>query len=225
MFNPNKPDKLRAVFDCAAVYHGTSLNDQLLQGPDLTNSLVGILLRFPENPVALMVDIEAMFHQVRITPNNNDALRYLWWPNNDLNVKPDEYQMSVHLFGATSSPNCANFALRKTADDNANDFDPSISDMVKKNFHVDDCLKSVPDDQEGVKVGKKLPKLLSRGGFHLTKWVSNSAVVIESIPGSERAGGVKTHLGCRNRRNYLQGNHQRKIANETWVTFDCKFNI
>ena len=78
MLNPNKPDKVRVVFDCPAVFHGTSLNDQLLLGPDLTNSLVGVLLRIRENPVAVMADIEAMFHQVRVTPNDYDALRFLW---------------------------------------------------------------------------------------------------------------------------------------------------
>ena len=66
VFSPSKPDKTRIVFDCAAVYHGTSLNDQLLRGPDLTNKLVGVLIRFRQEPVALMADIESMFHQVNV---------------------------------------------------------------------------------------------------------------------------------------------------------------
>ena len=73
VFNPQKPGKIRVVFDCSAKYRNTSLNDQLLQGPDLPNSLVGVLTRFRQEKVAIMADIEAMFHQVRVSPGDCDA--------------------------------------------------------------------------------------------------------------------------------------------------------
>lgn len=43
--NPMKPEKLRIVFDCASKYQNTSINSQLLPGPDLTNNLCGVLTR------------------------------------------------------------------------------------------------------------------------------------------------------------------------------------
>ena len=77
VFHPQKPDKVRVVFDCSAKYRGSSLNDQLLEGPDLTNTLVGVLTRFRQEQVAFMADIEAMFYQVRVCPGDCDYLRFL----------------------------------------------------------------------------------------------------------------------------------------------------
>jgi hypothetical protein len=191
VINPNKPEKLRVVFDCAATYHGTSLNDQLLQGPDLTNGLIGVLIRFRQDLVALMADIESMFHQVHVPDKDRDVLRFLWWPGNDLDARPEEYQMTVHLFGAKSSPTCANFALRKTATDNAEEFSENVVETIKRNFYVDDCLKSVADEDEAITLAADLRDILQRGGFRLTKWVSNSPKVVASIPEPERAGSVK----------------------------------
>ena len=75
--------KFRVVFDCAARFAGVSLNDHLLQGPDLTNGLLGVLLRFRRGRVASSADIKAMYHQVRVDPKDWDALTFLWWPNDD----------------------------------------------------------------------------------------------------------------------------------------------
>ena len=46
VYHPKKPNKIRVVFDCAAEHRGESLNKHLLQGPDLTNNLTGVLCRF-----------------------------------------------------------------------------------------------------------------------------------------------------------------------------------
>ena len=53
--------KIRVVFDCSAKHNGRSLNDSLLTGPDLINSLLGILLRFRKEQVAFQCDITKMF--------------------------------------------------------------------------------------------------------------------------------------------------------------------
>lgn len=78
MVHPYKP-KLRVVFDCAAKSNGTPLNDKLLKRPDLMNDLLGVLLRFRQDKIAIVADIEAMFHQVRVIDSDRDAIRFLWW--------------------------------------------------------------------------------------------------------------------------------------------------
>ena len=138
-----------------------------------------------------MSNIEAMFHQVRVRPSDRDALRFLWWPNRNLDDQPDEYQMNVHLFGSASSPSSANFALKKTAVEYAGQFDDQTLETVRGNFYVDDCLKSVCEENEAITLAQELRDLLSMRGFKLTKWLSNSQRVLEPLPESERAAQVK----------------------------------
>ena len=77
VFHPAKPNKVRIVFDTAAKYQGTSLNDNLVQGPHLTNEVVDVLLRFRTGEVPVIVDIQEMSHQVRTSPPGRDALRFI----------------------------------------------------------------------------------------------------------------------------------------------------
>ena len=190
VMNVNKPGKVRVVFDCAAKYKDTSLNSQLLQGPDLMNSLVGVLTRFRQEKIALAADIEAMFHQVKMCESDCDALRFLWWPDGDMSKYPKTYCMQVHLFGATSSPSCTAYALKRTASDNADKFTEEVVDTVTRNFYVDDCLKSVDSEDKATKLAADLQSLMKMGGFRLTKWISNSRVVLDTIQESERAPAV-----------------------------------
>jgi hypothetical protein len=190
VFHPRK-NKLRVVYDCAASCKGFSLNKELLQGPDLTSSLVGVMLRFRQEPIAMMGDIEAMFHQVQVPKNDRDLLRFLWWPEGDIERPIEEYRMCVHLFGATSSPSCANYALRKTAEDAGPRFSQEVKNTFKRNFYVDDCLRSVKTEKEAVSLVTDLQRVCKTGGFHLTKWTSNNREVLQVIPRADRAKDVK----------------------------------
>lgn len=80
-----------STFDCSTKYLGTSLDTQLLQGPVLTNTFVGVLFRFSKKQIVLMADVEAMFHQVHISSTDCDVLRFLWWLDCKLDNEPQEY--------------------------------------------------------------------------------------------------------------------------------------
>ena len=110
------------------------LTNGLISWPDLTNTLVGVLTRFKEEPVAFIGDSEAMFYQVRVPSEDCDALRFLWWPEGNFSEEPEEYEMRVHLFGGASSLSCANFALKKTAKDNEADFSLEVIETVERNL-------------------------------------------------------------------------------------------
>lgn len=191
IYHPKKPEKIRVVFDCSARFYGTSLNDQLLPGPNLTNTLVGILTRFREGPIGFMADIEAMFYQVRVPIFQRNFLRFLWWPKGDLNAEMEEYRMAVHLFGAVSSPSCSNFALRKTATDNEKELGSLVAETIKRNFYVDDCLKAVNSPTSAIRLVDGLRESCDKGGFHLTKFTSNSRAVLQSIQEEERSKELK----------------------------------
>jgi hypothetical protein len=180
-------NKLRVVFDCSATYRGVSLNGNLLQGPDMTNSLIGVLTRFRQGQIAFMGDIESMFYQVRVPPKDHDYLRFLWWPNGDCSKDVEEYRMSVHIFGAVSSPSISNLALKRCASEAISTYDHLVTSTILNNFYVDDCLKSVPDEQTAIQLIKNVTEVCAAGGFRLTKFTSNSKTVMESIPVGERS--------------------------------------
>ena len=187
--HPLKPEKVRVVFDCAAQFAHTSLNRQLLQGPDLTNSIVGVLTRFPQEFVGLVADIQSMFHQVRVEPRDCDALRFLWWPGGDLSAELTEYRIVKHLFGATSSPSVVNLCLKKTAEMDGG-WNSEVANVIKRNMYADDLMKSTETTADAILLVHKVKEQLSKGGFHLTKWCSNDRRVLAVVPEPERAKSV-----------------------------------
>ncbi len=192
--NPHKPGKVRVVFDAAAKSTGVALNDALLRGPDLVNDLVGVLMRFRQGRVALAADVKQMFHQVRVQPSDRDALRFLWWPRGDTSQPLKIYRMAVHVFGATSSPSCSAFALRRAALDQRGEFPASVTDTVLRSFYVDDCLKSVDTSDEAKQLIKGLTQLLANRGFALEKWMCTDHHVMETVPTSMRSGSTRTFI-------------------------------
>ena len=182
-----KAGKVRPVFDCSAKFRGVSLNSECLQGPNLTNNLVNVLLRFRQYKYALMADIESMYLQVRILEPDRNALRFLWYDKLDDCVV--EYRMTSHLFGGVWCAASNAYALRRTVLDC--EPPPLIADTILRSFYVDDMLKSVKDFDEACEIIHGTRRVLSHGGFNLTKFVTNDRVLLEQIDGENRATEIK----------------------------------
>ena len=166
VYHKKKSSKIGVVFDCNALYHGFSLNQQLLQGPHLTNNLTGVLCWFQMERIAFMCNIKAKFHQVKVNAINCNYLWFLWWEDENFDSNPVEYWMTVHLFVATSSPECANFALKTTASQR---------------------LKSVSSVKQAKSLVSSTKSLCQKEGFHVHKFNSNNSEVLNSVPPEDRA--------------------------------------
>ncbi|XP_046862937.1 uncharacterized protein LOC124456562 [Xenia sp. Carnegie-2017] len=102
---------VRIVFNSSATFRGHKLNDYWQKGPDLLNSLFGVILRFRENKVALTADISKMYHRVLIPVEDQQVHRFLW-RNLEIDRPPDTFVMNVLTFGDKPAPAMAQVALR-----------------------------------------------------------------------------------------------------------------
>lgn len=99
--------------------------------------------------------------------------------------------MCVHLFGAASSPGCANFGMKQMASDNETEFGTDVANFVRHNFYVNDGLKSVSTISDAVTLIQKSKEMCQKSGLRLHKFLSNSKDVLKDIPQNERAKVLK----------------------------------
>ncbi|KAK7889533.1 hypothetical protein WMY93_025093 [Mugilogobius chulae] len=123
-----------------------SVSTQL--GPDLNNSLLGVLMRFRKEAVAFTADIEQMFYCFNVREQDRNYLRFLWFRDNDLSKDITEYRMTVHVFGNSPSPAVAIYGLHQSV--LRCECDPDVEQFVTRDFYVDDGLKSLPTVEKAV---------------------------------------------------------------------------
>ena len=161
----NKPGKIRRVTNASSVFQGHSLNSNLSKGHHLLSNLVGVVLRFRKQQVAISTDTEQMYMQIKVAPSDCAFLRFLW----NHNGKIEEYKYTRHIFGATSSPCIASYALRRSARDNQDKF-PQVLHVIERNVYMDDLNISTANVESAVNVMNSTKECLSLGCFNITKW-------------------------------------------------------
>ncbi|XP_021355873.1 uncharacterized protein LOC110451959 [Mizuhopecten yessoensis] len=190
VYNAQKPNQIRGVFDSSATFQGTSLNDQLLPGPNLTNNLIGLLLRFRENEFAAAADIEQMFYSFHVNEGHRNLLRFFWYRNNDPTQDLIEFRMKANVFGNSPSPAVAVYGLRKSVEGDG--IDQDVKAFVNQNFYVDDGLVSSDSEESVISLLKRTQNTLKeKGNLRLHKFISNSPKVMSSFPAQDLGKEMK----------------------------------
>ncbi|XP_070507569.1 uncharacterized protein [Chironomus tepperi] len=177
--NQNKhPIKTRNVYDAAARYQGTSLNEQLLMGPNLLVDMLKPLMRMRMNKIAFTGDVKSMFHRIFISEQDQQCQRILWRYNLDDPLQI--YIMQVMLFGPKCSPFVSQFVKNKTADKWEARFSKAAR-ALKDFTYMDDLISSEETVEAAVEVATQCIEILKTINWDLVGFQSNSLEVLQAL--------------------------------------------
>ena len=171
--------KWRIVFDCSAKEKGkSSLNENLIPGPNLNPDLVALLLNFRLYPVAVSTDIKSAYMRIGVNDDDQRYFRLLWKAPGESRMR--RFQMQRVTWGAAPSGFLLAATLRKHFERSRETAMLKFGDYL----YADDFLRSFQDDEKAVHYIDKLRKTLQDADMHLAKWKTNSQGVSDHLLGS-----------------------------------------
>ena len=150
--------KLCVVFDASAKSStGLSLNDVLKVGPKTQQDLFSILIRFRTHPIALVADVEKMFRQILVHPNDVHLQRIVWRNTPEETIQ--DYELLTVTYGTASAPYQSTRCLNQLAVDEEASFQ-AASKVVLRDFYVDDLVTEATTTQEAITLSHDICVLL-----------------------------------------------------------------
>ncbi|KRY06690.1 hypothetical protein T12_1149, partial [Trichinella patagoniensis] len=172
-------EKCRVVFDGSAEMNGASLNRCLVPGPKLQPDLVAILLRFRRSRIGIQADIEKMYLQIGLRPDDRDVCRFLWQAAGSKSPARI-YRLTRVGFGLSCSPFLAMRLIRHHALSHGKV--KALADKVLSDMYVDDLATSCDRIGQARTLIRQLCNLMKSGGFAMKKWASNDTAARSDLP-------------------------------------------
>ncbi|XP_037930661.1 uncharacterized protein LOC119665511 [Teleopsis dalmanni] len=171
--------KLRVVFDASCkTSSGLSLNDTMFTGPTIQEELFAILLRFRCPRFVFCSDIQKMYRQIIIQPEDQRYQLIVWRSNN--NEPLQFYRLKTVTYGTRSAPYLATKCLQQLAKSELQKY-PLGAAALSNDFYVDDCLSGSNSLQTAKDIQTQLKGLLESAGFKLSKWCANHPSLLQNI--------------------------------------------
>ncbi|XP_066592932.1 uncharacterized protein [Prorops nasuta] len=175
--NSSLTTKVRVVFDASAkVRTGKSLNETLMVGPTIQNSIFEHILRFRQFKYVLIADIEKMYRQILVHKDDRKYQKILWRKNGSIKT----FELNTVTFGVSSAPFLAIRTLHQLAEDEALRY-PKGSFNLKNRMYVDDLITGANSIQDLQEIRNEIIDILKEGGFNIRQWVSNNAQALNDL--------------------------------------------
>ncbi|GFW82463.1 integrase catalytic domain-containing protein [Trichonephila clavipes] len=166
--------KLRIVFNGSSpTTTGISLNDILLKG-EVKEDVFETISRFRRHKFAFTTDIQKMYRQILINPDQQDLQRIIWKHGPDAEILT--YRLKTVTYGLSNAPFLAIRTLKQLAKDEKSRF-PLASETLLYYNYMDDIVSGAPDLETAQQLQSQLKDALQSCGMNLHKWSSNSPVI------------------------------------------------
>ncbi|GAB0092550.1 uncharacterized protein DMENIID0001_075520 [Sergentomyia squamirostris] len=176
----SKTTPVRVVFDASAkTTSGLSLNDTLMVGPKIQKDLFDHHIHFREHRTALKADHRQMFRQIPVKAEDQNLQRILFRQSPNEPIKT--YLLSTVTYGTACASFLAVRVVQQTAIDEGDAF-PIARDPALEDFFMDDFISGAASPEEAREPRVQMTELMRRGGFHMSKWLSNDPAALEGVP-------------------------------------------
>ncbi|XP_038117200.1 uncharacterized protein LOC119769297 [Culex quinquefasciatus] len=171
--------KVRVVFDASCkTSSGVSLNEVLLCGPVTQQDLRSIIYRCRVKQIMLVADVEKMFRQIGICPEDRLLQCVIWRPTPTEAIST--YELNTVTYGTKPAPFLATRTLKQLAMDEKERF-PLAAKVACEDIYMDDVITGTNNLDSAIDLRNQLDKMTVSCGFRLRKWACNRAEVLYGV--------------------------------------------
>ncbi|XP_033225860.1 uncharacterized protein LOC117178541 [Belonocnema kinseyi] len=145
-------------------------------GPTIQSDIVSLILKFRLYNYVITTDIEKIYRQILVRPEDLKYQRILWRDVNNIKT----FELNTVTFGLASAPFLAIRCLQQLAEDEGHRF-PRASRVLTKDMYVDNLLSGAATIEGALEIRNEITELLKLGSFVLRQWGSNDSQILRDL--------------------------------------------
>ncbi|XP_059053595.1 uncharacterized protein LOC131847882 [Achroia grisella] len=168
--------KIRVVFDGSAPSSsGQSINDLLMVGPNMQDTLFSILIRARQHKYLLTGDVEKMYRQIQVAKRDRKFQLVLWREDESEPIKA--YELNTVTYGMASSSYLSTRCLWQLGEESP---DKKVKTIIQRDFYIDDLITGAENEHDLRYIHKAVSEVLQKGCFNLRKFKTNLPSIVQN---------------------------------------------